>query len=133
MTNIYFFPSYQSTFIFQSERNKWNLQCSTMQWFLIMPGACSSNCCAIIFDLVDLHKLLFKKLKLTCIFFNLKNINGTCNTTNFSEYLGMLSPWFPKSWKSLDVQRKFKNIFKIFVKIFENLGSINVKCPQRYS
>ena len=44
-----------------------------------MPGSCSSNCCVLIFDVVDLH-VLVSELKLTCNFSKLKNTNRTCNT-----------------------------------------------------
>ena len=53
-----------------------------------MTGPCSSNWCLLIFDLEDLH-ILVSELKLTCIFFNLKNTNGTCYSTNFLVHLGM--------------------------------------------
>ena len=46
---------------------------------MIMPRSCSYNCCVLMFDLVDLHTLV-SELKLSHIFFNMDNTNGTCNT-----------------------------------------------------
>ena len=49
-----------------------------MQCFLIMRESCFYNCFVLIFELVDLY-ILVSELTLTCIFFNLKNTNGTCS------------------------------------------------------
>ena len=55
---IHFFPSYQSTFIFQPEIYKWNINVVQQSDFLIMPGSCSYNYCVLIFNLVDLPTLV---------------------------------------------------------------------------
>ena len=126
-----------------------------------MPGSCSYNCCVLIFDLADLHTLV-GELKLTCIFFQPKKYKLNMQYNDFLIYFSMFSCIFPrlkifrcsKIFRDLERSSKvkdlfedlckifftemnklntFNNLFKIFMRIFKNLGSLKIEGLQRSS
>ena len=94
-----------------------------------MPGSCCYNC-VLIFDLVDWHTLV-SELKLTCIFFKPGKLKWNIQYNDFLVYFGIFWYSVVKIFFFCNEQAKTFNLFKIFMKILENLDSFKIKGLQR--